>query len=147
MENTENPLIVFDWGLAVVNGGILDIAYLLAQSVPINLRRKIEKDMVKYFMKQLEQKGITGFDFDFAWENYLKALMCFAYIPVLGYAQLDRSDPRAMKIFEIITRPSKIIFYIPLIHDFRIKFEKLKKKKMFIFLIYYTCLFVFNRKK
>ncbi|MFX0081699.1 MAG: hypothetical protein ACFE94_08095 [Candidatus Hodarchaeota archaeon] len=30
--------------------------------------------------------------------------MCYAYLPVLGYMQLDRSDPRAMKLFEVITK-------------------------------------------
>jgi hypothetical protein len=104
MDNKENPIIVYDWGSAVVNGGILDIGYLLAQSVPTDLRRKIEKDMIKYYIRQLEQRGIRGFDFDFAWENYLKALMCYAYIPVLQFAQLDRSDPRGMKLFEVNTK-------------------------------------------
>lgn len=103
-DNRENPILMIDWGSAVVNGGILDIGYLLSESVEIDLRRKIEKDMVKHYIKQLEKKGITGFDFDFAWENYLKALMCYAYIPAIGYAQLDRSDPRAMKLFEVITK-------------------------------------------
>ncbi|MFX0029801.1 MAG: phosphotransferase [Candidatus Hermodarchaeota archaeon] len=102
--NKENPIIVIDWGSAVVNGGILDIGYLLAESVEIDLRRKIEKDMVKHYIKRLEEKEITGFDFDFAWENYLKALMCYAYIPALGFSQLDRSDPRAMNLFEVITK-------------------------------------------
>ncbi|MHA1914799.1 MAG: phosphotransferase [Promethearchaeota archaeon] len=104
MEDKENPIIVYDWGSATVNGGILDVAYMLAQSMPIDLRRKIERDMVKFYVKQLEKNGITGYDFDEAWEFYLRSLMCYAYIPVLGYAQLDRSDPRAMKLFEIITK-------------------------------------------
>jgi thiamine kinase-like enzyme len=103
-DNKENPIIIIDWGSAVVNGGILDIGYLLAESVEIDLRRKIEKDMIKHYIKRLEEKGITGFDFDYAWENYLKALMCYAYIPAIGYSQLDRSDPRAMKLFEVNTR-------------------------------------------
>jgi len=103
-ENKENPIIVIDWGSAVVNGGILDIAYLLGESVEIDLRRKIERDMVKYYVKQLERKGITSFDFDFAWRFYLRSLMCYAYIPALGYSQLDRSDPRAMQLFETITK-------------------------------------------
>jgi hypothetical protein len=82
----------------------LGFSYRLAQSIPIDLRRKIEKDMVKFYVKQLEKNGITGYDFDEAWEFYLRSLMCYAYIPVLGYAQLDRSDPRAIKLFEKITK-------------------------------------------
>ena len=60
--------------------------------------------MVKHYIKRLEEKEITGFDFDYAWENYLKALMCYAYIPAIAYSQLDRSDPRAVKLFEVNTK-------------------------------------------
>ena len=95
---------MFDWGSVSANGGILDIAYLLAQSLPISLRRKVEKKMVERYVKRVEKSGITTYDFDLAWEFYLRSLMCYAYIPVLGYAQLDKSDPRAMKLFEIITK-------------------------------------------
>jgi aminoglycoside/choline kinase family phosphotransferase len=104
MEDNEKPLIVFDWGAAAVSGGILDVAYLLAQSIPIDLRRQIETNMVKYYLKRLERNGISTLDFDNAWDFYLRSLMCYAYIPVLGYAQLDRSDPRARKLFEVITK-------------------------------------------
>ncbi len=104
LKDKKNPLIVFDWGSISANGGILDIAYLLAQSLPISLRRKIEKKMVERYVKRVEKSGITTYDFDLAWEFYLRSLMCYAYIPVLGYAQLDKSDPRAMKLFEIITK-------------------------------------------
>ncbi|MHA2035738.1 MAG: phosphotransferase [Promethearchaeota archaeon] len=103
-DNKENPILIIDWGSTVVNGGLLDIGYLLSESVEIDLRRKIEKDMIKHYIKQLEKKGITGIDFDFAWENYLKALMCYAWIPAIAYSQLDRSDPRAVKLFEINTK-------------------------------------------
>lgn len=100
----ENPLIVYDWGSVVVNGGILDVGYLLTQSLTIDLRRKIEKEMIKRYIKRLEKNGITSFDFDYAWDFYLRSLMCYAYIPVLGFAQLDRSDPRGTKLFETITK-------------------------------------------
>jgi hypothetical protein len=103
-ENKENPLIVIDWGSAIVNGGILDIAYLLGESLKIDLRRKVEKKMVKHYIKRLEEKGITGFDFDYSWNFYLRSLMCYAYIPVLGYSELDRSDPRAMELFNTLTK-------------------------------------------
>jgi thiamine kinase-like enzyme len=102
--NKENPLIIFDWGSAIVNGGLLDIAYLLGESIKIDLRRKIEKKMVKHYIKRLEEKGITGFDFDYSWNYYLRSLMCYAFIPVLGYSELDRSDPRAMELFKTLTK-------------------------------------------
>ena len=103
-ENKENPLIVCDWGSASVSGGILDIAYLLGNSLKIDLRRKIEKKMINHYIKQLEKKGITGFDFDYSWDFYLKSLMTYAFIPVLEYTQLDISNPRATELFKSMTK-------------------------------------------
>ncbi|MFW9949677.1 MAG: hypothetical protein ACFFKA_06090 [Candidatus Thorarchaeota archaeon] len=50
------------------------------------------------------EKGITGFDFDYSWDFYLKSLMTYAFIPVLEYTQLDISDPRATELFKVMTK-------------------------------------------
>ena len=78
------------------------MAYLLGTSIEIDLRRKIEKEMLKLYIKRLEEKGITSYDFDMAWYDYLKSLMVYAYLPPLGYTQLDMSDPRAIELGKAI---------------------------------------------
>ena len=98
-ENSENPIITFDWGSPNVGGGVVDVAYLLAGSLKIDLRRKIEKEMINLYLKRLEEKGITGVDFDYMWNFYLRSLMVYAWLPPVGFTQLDRSDPRAIKLF------------------------------------------------
>ncbi len=97
-ENSKNPIITFDWGGATVTGGIVDVAYLLGFSIKIDLRRLNEKKIIKLYLKRLEENGITGIDFDYAWENYLKALMFCAWVLPVGFTQLDRTDPRAIKL-------------------------------------------------
>ncbi|HEC39034.1 hypothetical protein LCGC14_2036770 [marine sediment metagenome] len=97
-ENSENPLITIDWGGALVSGGILDVAYLLGSSIKIDLRRKIEKEMLNLYLKRLEENGITGIDFDYLWEYYLRSLMVYAWLPPVSFTQLDRSDPRAIEL-------------------------------------------------
>ncbi|KKK45077.1 hypothetical protein LCGC14_1506850 [marine sediment metagenome] len=100
--NSDNPLIVIDWSSPLVTRSILDVAYLLGTSIEIDLRRKIEKEMLKLYIKRLEEKGITSYDFDMAWYDYLKSLMVYAYLPPLGYTQLDMSDPRAIELGKAI---------------------------------------------
>ncbi len=41
-DNSENPVIILDWMTAAISVGILDVAYLLAGSLKIDLRRNIE---------------------------------------------------------------------------------------------------------
>lgn len=102
-ENSENPLIIFDWANIVITGGVLDVGYLLGASIKVDLRRKIEKDMINLYVKRLEENGITiDDDFDEIWRNYLKSLSFCAWTYPLGFAQLNRGDPRAIELFEEI---------------------------------------------
>jgi hypothetical protein len=102
-ENSDNPIIVFDWANLVITGGILDVGYLLGTSLDVNLRRKIEKEMVKFYMKRIEEANVTrDFDFDEVWENYLRSLSFCAWTYPLTFTQLDRSDPRAIELFKEI---------------------------------------------
>ncbi|KKL77250.1 hypothetical protein LCGC14_2036780, partial [marine sediment metagenome] len=97
-ENSEHPIITIDWGSLLVGRGIMDIAYLLALSIKIDLRRQIEKEMITLYLKRLEEKGITGFDFDMAWDDYLQALVGYVAFLPLAFTQLDNSDPRAIEL-------------------------------------------------
>lgn len=97
--NSENPIILLDWGTAIVSVGILDIAYLLVGSLKIDLRRKVEKEMVNFYLKRLEKKGIEGVDFEFLWEFYLKALLRYSYLIPLSFTQLLRDNSS----YELVT--------------------------------------------
>jgi hypothetical protein len=100
-ENSENPIIILDWANIVITGGVLDVGYILGGSIKVDLRRQIEEEMIKLYMKLIEEKGITtGIDFDEGWRHYLKALMFCAWTYPLGFTQLDRGNPRAIELFE-----------------------------------------------
>ena len=101
-ENSENPIITIDWTSPVVTGGIQDIAYLLGTSIEIDLRRKIEKEMIRFYLKRLEENGITSYDFDMASHDYLRILIFYAYLSPLGYVKGDLSDPRGSELFKVI---------------------------------------------
>ena len=99
-DNSENPIIIFDWSGLIITGGLLDVGYLLGGSVTVDLRRQIEEEMIKFYMKLIEDKGITtGIDFDQTWKDYLKACIFSAWTYPLTFTQLDRGDPRAIELF------------------------------------------------
>ncbi|KKK43956.1 MAG: Phosphotransferase enzyme family protein [Candidatus Lokiarchaeum sp. GC14_75] len=104
--NRENPIIILDWGTAIISVGILDLAYLLAGSIKIDLRRKIEKDMIKFYLKRLEKKGINGLEFEFFWNFYLKSLLRYSYLVPLSFTQLQRDS----EVHELGTTMMKRIF-------------------------------------
>ena len=102
-ENSDNPIITIDWGSLLVGRGIMDIAYLLALSIKIDSRRQIEKEMITLYLKRLKERGILSFDFDMAWDDYLQALVVYVAFLPLAFTQLDRSDPRAIKLGKVST--------------------------------------------
>lgn len=102
--NRENPIIILDWATAIVSIGILDIAHLLSRSLKIDLRRKIEKDMIRFYLSCLEKKGIQGLDFELFWEFYLKSLLRYSYVVPLGFMQLQRDSETQELVTTIMTR-------------------------------------------
>ncbi|MHA2038501.1 MAG: phosphotransferase [Promethearchaeota archaeon] len=103
-ENSENPIITIDWTSPIVTNGMMDIAYLLAESIKTDLRRQIEEEMIRFYLKCLEENGITSYDFDMAWHDYLRSLNFYAYLPPLGVTLGDLSDPRGMDLYKAITK-------------------------------------------
>ncbi len=100
-ENSENPLIICDWANTLISAGLVDIGYLLGGSIKVDLRQQIEEEMIKLYIKRIEENGITiDTDFDEVWENYLISLMFYAWGPPLVFAQLDTRDPKAFEIFK-----------------------------------------------
>lgn len=102
-ENTNDPVIVFDWQAANINRGVIDLSYFLGGSITIELRRKIEENIVKLYHERLLEKGVSGYSYDECWNDYVKGTLTYAYIPVLGFSSLDISDERAKKLGLVLT--------------------------------------------
>lgn len=102
-KNEEQPVIMIDLGNAVITGGILDVAYLLAFSIPIELRRKIEKEMVQVYIDRLLERGakLTDLSFDRAWTFYCRCLMSNLFLLVLAFVNGDLSSERSKKLIEV----------------------------------------------
>lgn len=101
--NKTQPVLIFDWGTVLISGGVLDVAYLLGGSVQTDLRRKIEKDILKLYMNRLSEKGVdlSDLSFDQVWEFYLRGLCSNLFIPVIAFINLDMSAERAKLLYEV----------------------------------------------
>ncbi len=77
LNDTKNPLIVFDWTTINIGFGTFDLALLLCTSVSIDVRRKYEKQLVKLYMERLIESGVelSNLTFEDFWYNYLKDLL------------------------------------------------------------------------
>ncbi|UCG54006.1 MAG: phosphotransferase, partial [Dehalococcoidia bacterium] len=95
--NEEQPVIVFDWALAIVWRGVADISFLLGTSVDTDLRRNIEKDLIQQYYNRLIECGVKRYSFDECWTDYLKGYLYFTTNPLAIFALGDRSSARGKK--------------------------------------------------
>ncbi len=55
--------------------GTRDVAYLLSQSMPIELRRLHESELVGLWHRTLVDEGVTGYSAGQAWEDYRRSVL------------------------------------------------------------------------
>lgn len=58
-EHGERPLVILDWQLSHAGSGAYDLAYLLGQSVPVELRRQHEEAWLALYLDELGQPEYT----------------------------------------------------------------------------------------
>ena len=102
--NSEDPVVVFDWQVASIYRGPVDVAYLISGSVAPELRRRVEREMLNMYYNRLQSRGVRSYNFDDCLYDYLGGMLVYAYIPVLAYARLDMSSERGKELAKIVTQ-------------------------------------------
>lgn len=94
----DDSLVVLDWQLTNRSCGIGDIAYFMSQSVPIDLRRELDHDVVSHYRDRLIDLGVDAPTFEELWHWYrLSSVFCLVY-PVVGGGTVDPNDERALAL-------------------------------------------------
>jgi hypothetical protein len=98
------PLTVIDWQISAKGGGIFDVAYFVAGTLPEGQRRATERDLVKLYHDTLIANGVTGYSFEQCWEDYrLTTLFLLAY-SVIALGSLDHANQRGVDLFTTISK-------------------------------------------
>jgi hypothetical protein len=104
------PIAICDWQAPLRCKGAHDLAYFLSQSVPIEDRRRHERELVRLWHAGLVEGGVTHYSAEQAWEDYRRAvLVLWTYVTVIA-GILDPSNDRGLAwIVEMIRRASATI--------------------------------------
>ena len=94
---------VLDWQVAYRGPGIGDIAYLIAQSMTAEGRRRHDREIVGQWYEELgtalgAQPG--GLTFDDAWDGYRRGTASMTALPVIGGAQADLANERGVELVQ-----------------------------------------------
>ena len=97
-------LKVVDFQMAARGVGAADVAYLVSQGVPTEVRRGHDVALVREYLACLSASGVTDYSFDEAWRHYRFAVAYLMVLPVItlnGWdAMPERSRALCLKLTE-----------------------------------------------
>ena len=97
----EDDFAVLDWQVSAVGIGVYDVVYFMAGSVPTDLRRQIEREIVEEYHAVLCETGVAGFTFEECWRLYREIALLGLVVPVVAAGALDSDDERSTRLVEV----------------------------------------------
>lgn len=87
-----------DWQTAVLGNGVADAAYFLGGSLPTEVRRAHEDDLVRHYHESLVARGVADLSWDECWARYRHGAWHGVYMCV-GAAMMVRQTERGDRMF------------------------------------------------
>ncbi|WP_176561854.1 phosphotransferase [Mycolicibacterium palauense] len=96
-------LKVVDFQMAVRGAGATDIAYLVSQGLPTEVRRGHDEELVGEYVDLLAAGGVTDYPFDTAWRDYRFAVAYLIHLPVIILNGWDALPGRSRELCLTLT--------------------------------------------
>lgn len=94
-----DDVVIIDWQGLGRGPGAYDVAYILGGSMPIELRREHERDLVGIYHARLVERGVTDFTAEQAWNDYVYSnLLGGLAVSVFTGGTLDLSNERGREL-------------------------------------------------
>ncbi len=103
-DTPQDPLVVFDWATPSIERGARDLSFTIGFSMATELRRQVEKEIVKLYYQRLLDRGVSGYSFDECWTDYLRGLLFLTNLPLITFSRADLSNPRGTKLANVATQ-------------------------------------------
>lgn len=99
-----DSLKIVDFQMASRAAGATDVAYLISQGLPTEVRRGHDEQLVRDYLARLADDGVVDYSFDEAWRHYRFAVAYLMLLPVItlvGWDTMpDRSRALCLKLTE-----------------------------------------------
>jgi len=67
------PVTIVDWQTVGSGLGASDVAYFLGASLPVELRRRHERELLRAYHRDLEHYGVSGYGWNALWRDYRRS--------------------------------------------------------------------------
>jgi aminoglycoside phosphotransferase (APT) family kinase protein len=94
----EEDLKVVDFQMTVRGAGAADIAYLVSQGLPTEVRRGNDEQLLRDYLGDLADAGVGDYSFDEAWRHYRFAVAYLMYLPVIILISWDSLPERSRQL-------------------------------------------------
>ena len=88
------PLMVVDFQGPLKGNGIHDLAYLMSHSARTDVRREHEQSLLRRYVDGLAAEGVTGYDYETAWQDYRIGVLYAWTVAVVIAGTLDPANER-----------------------------------------------------
>jgi aminoglycoside/choline kinase family phosphotransferase len=85
---------IIDWQLSTRSSGAYDVAYLLSQSMDVELRRAHQDEILGAWYERLCQAGVSGYSMEQALADYAASTLVCLVVAVAAGADLDTGNER-----------------------------------------------------
>src|SRR5262249_31174485 len=98
-ERTSPPKVaVVDWQSMVLQSPLSDLAYFLGASLLPEVRRPIERELVREYHEGLVSHGVRGYDFAPCWDDYRRGAFAGFSVTVIA-SVIVQETPRGNEMF------------------------------------------------
>ena len=94
--------VVLDWQVSGSGKGIFDFTYFVCQSLKSDVRKRIERQLVEFYVEKLREGGVTDYSFEQCWSDYRRMVLGCLMVPVTVCGTLDLANERGRAIAECI---------------------------------------------
>ncbi len=90
-----DSLKIVDFQMASRGAGATDVAYLVSQGLPTEVRRGHDEQLVREYLARLAENGVIDYSFDEAWRHYRLAVAYLMLLPVIALVSWDTMPERS----------------------------------------------------
>jgi len=95
---------VVDFQFTCYGAGAADVAYLVSQGLPSDVRRGHDRALLREYLAELARHGVTDYSCDAAWRDYRMATAYLIVLPVITLMGWDAMPERSRRLCLELTR-------------------------------------------
>jgi hypothetical protein len=92
VQGGRRPMATLDWQTVGVGPGLVDVAYFLSASLPHDVRRDHEADLVRGYHAALIGHGVRDYDWEACWRDYRRFAVHGVFMAVFSAIAVERTD-------------------------------------------------------